>query len=286
MACSRASITVPGSIGSTTTSPGASRENDTRPGPWATLSTNGMPDSSRCFMPPGVSITDMAVASSFHSITWCSKNSASPAPSSTSTTGTTVPSTWATDADQRISVRSRICGACRQPASLTTLRMSSGAPHRSHVVADAGLCPRHQRHWMRWEVSVTPGTLLLRADRLPAEGLVADRDVRLALDLRVEDADLRLALLGGEVDGGQQPVAVVVVEALHGLDVLRPVGARRPEQLQALDEQVRRQPPDQRHLPDEGGRLVLGHVGLVLLVAGEVELEGCELRAEEVALEV
>jgi len=92
MACSRTSSSTPGSMGSTTISPGSSRENETRPGPWATLSTNGIPASNR-LAPPGVSITAMATPSSFHSITWCSKNTASPAPSSMSTTGTTVPST-------------------------------------------------------------------------------------------------------------------------------------------------------------------------------------------------
>src|SRR5579862_2791882 len=246
MACSRASISVPGSTGSTTISPGASRENETRPGPCPTLSTNGIPDRRRCFIPPGVSITDMAVWSSFQSITWCSKNTASPSPSSTSTTGTTVPSTWATLDDHRISVRSRICGACRHPASLTTLRMSRGAPHRSHVVADAGLWPRHQRHWTRWDVSVTPGTLPLggagarpgplrrRAHRLPAERLVAHGHEPLALHHRVEEAGLRLAPVGGEVDRVEQAMAGVVVDAREGADQRGPVGARGPERLQAL----------------------------------------------------
>ena len=93
MACSLTSSSTPGSIGSTTSSPGASREQATRPGPVATLSTNGMPASIR-FIPPGMSITDMDVSSSFHSMTWCSKNTASPGPRLTSATGTTAPSIW------------------------------------------------------------------------------------------------------------------------------------------------------------------------------------------------
>src|SRR5579864_4008478 len=160
---------------------------------------------------------------------------ASPCASSTSTTGTTVPSTWATLADQWISVRSRIWGAWRHPASLTTLRMSSGAPHRSHVVADAGLWPRHQRHWTRWEVSVTPGTLLRRGHRLAAERRRADGHEPLALHRRIEEAELGLAPVGGEVDGVEQAMAVVVVDAREGGDQRRPVGAGRPERLQPLD---------------------------------------------------
>src|SRR5579864_1861524 len=191
---------------------------------------------------------------------------ASPCASSTSTTGTTVPSTWATLADQRISVRSRIWGAWRHPASLTTLRMSSGAPHRSHVVADAGLWPRHQRHWTRWEVSVTPGTLLRRGDRLTAERLVADGGEPLALHHRVVQAQLRRVPVLGEVDRVEEAVAVVVVDAGQAGDQRGPVRARRPEALEPLDQEVGRQPPDQRQLADVRRGLVLGHVGLELLV--------------------
>ena len=71
-ACSRTSSSTPGWMGSTTSSPVASRENAIRPGPRATVMMNGIPAKAR-FMPPPSGITDMATASSFHSITWCSK---------------------------------------------------------------------------------------------------------------------------------------------------------------------------------------------------------------------
>ena len=63
---------MPGCSGSTTSSPGESREKATRPGPYAMVSTNGMPPNIRR-MPPWVGTAMTGVASSFHSITWCSK---------------------------------------------------------------------------------------------------------------------------------------------------------------------------------------------------------------------
>ena len=71
-ACSRTSISMPGCSGNTTISPGASRENATRPGPWAREMLNGIPPMVR-FKPPPVCICDSGAASSFHSRTWCSK---------------------------------------------------------------------------------------------------------------------------------------------------------------------------------------------------------------------
>ena len=93
MACSRTCNRTPGSMGSMTISPGASREKATRPGPVATLNTKGIPARIR-LAPPGMPITDIAVCSSFQSITWCSKNAVSPSPRLTSAIGTTAPSSW------------------------------------------------------------------------------------------------------------------------------------------------------------------------------------------------
>ena len=78
-ACSRTSSSMPGWSGSTTSSPVASREKATRPGPWATLMMNGMPASAR-LTPPVSGSTLIRVASSFQSSTWCSKKIESPAP--------------------------------------------------------------------------------------------------------------------------------------------------------------------------------------------------------------
>ena len=46
-------------------------------------------------------------------------------------------------------------GASRQPESLTLVAGVQGAPQRSHAVVATGLCAWHQRHSTRWPTSVT-----------------------------------------------------------------------------------------------------------------------------------
>ena len=92
----------------------------------------GMPPNIR-FMPPPVDSADSGAASSFHSSTWCSKNTESPWARLISATGTSSPSTWQVLLENLNSVMSRSRGASFQPESLTRLRASSGAPHVPHV---------------------------------------------------------------------------------------------------------------------------------------------------------
>ena len=140
-------------MGITIISPGASRENATRPGPRATLRTNGIPERSR-LAPPGVFITAMGTVSSFHSMVWCSKKTESAGLSVISTTGTTPASSWQVLEAQWNSVRSRRRGAWRHPESVTTSCTSRGAPQRSQVRAELALWAWHHRHWMRCSTSV------------------------------------------------------------------------------------------------------------------------------------
>jgi hypothetical protein len=96
-------------------------------------------------MPPPVGIAVIGVCSSFHSSTWCSKKTASPCASVSSATGTSSPSTWQAEFENRNSVMSRSRGASRQPESLTTSRTSSGAPQAMHDLAPGSFWTLH--HW-------------------------------------------------------------------------------------------------------------------------------------------
>ena len=115
-----------------------------RPGPWATLKMCGMPPSMR-FMPPPVFSADIGTPGSFQSITWCSKNTASPGASAISATGTISPSIWQTELENRNSVMSRSRGASRQPESLTLFFWSRGAPQVWQLVVPGWFCAWH--HW-------------------------------------------------------------------------------------------------------------------------------------------
>jgi len=108
------------------------------------LTTNGIPAIMR-FRPPPVGMADIGAVSSFHSITWCSKNTASPGARLISATGTISPSTWQTLLPKRNSVMSRSRGASRHPESVTRLWASRGAPHTSHAVRSVGFWALH--HW-------------------------------------------------------------------------------------------------------------------------------------------
>ena len=92
----------------------------------------GIPPSIR-FRPPPVGRADSGVLSSFHSSTWCSKNTQSPSARLISATGTSSPSTWQVLLENLNSVMSRSRGASFQPESLTRLRASRGAPQVAHV---------------------------------------------------------------------------------------------------------------------------------------------------------
>ena len=137
-----------GCSGSTTTSPVASRENAMRPGPWATLSTCGMPPIMR-FMPPPVFMADIGTLGSFQSITWCSKNTASPWASASSATGTISPSIWQVELEKRNSVMSRRRGASAQPESETRFFLSSGAPQVKQLVRSGSFWALHHWHSIR-----------------------------------------------------------------------------------------------------------------------------------------
>src|SRR5436305_12366521 len=165
-ACSRTSSSMPGWSGSTTSSPVASREKATRPGPWATLMMNGMPARAR-LTPPVSGRTLIFVASSFHSSTWCSKKIESPCPRLISATGTISPSTWQVLVPNWISVMSRMRGASRHPESLTRFLTSSGAPHDRHAVAVPGFWLLHHWHSMRTSGSLADGWGSVIAHPLP-----------------------------------------------------------------------------------------------------------------------
>ena len=137
-----------GCRGSTTTSPDASLENATRPGPWAIEITMGMPPSMR-FMPPPSDMADSGAASSFHNSTWCSKNTESPWARLISATGTSSPSTWQVLLENLNSVMSLSRGASFQPESLTRLRASSGAPQVPQVVCPLSFWALHHWHSIR-----------------------------------------------------------------------------------------------------------------------------------------
>ena len=137
-----------GCSGSTTTSPAWSRENAMRPGPWAMLSTCGIPPIMR-FMPPPVFMADIGTAGSFHSITWCSKKTASPWARASSATGTSSPSIWQVELEKRNSVMSRSRGASAQPESETRSFLSSGAPHWKQLVRSGSFWALHHWHSIR-----------------------------------------------------------------------------------------------------------------------------------------
>ena len=92
-----------------------------------------MPPSVR-FIPPPVFIAAIGTLGSFHSITWCSKKTASPGASASSATGTISPSTWQVELENRNSVMSRSRGASLQPESETRFFLSSGAPQVVQLV--------------------------------------------------------------------------------------------------------------------------------------------------------
>ena len=94
-------------------------------------------------MPPPVLSAEIGALSSFHSITWCSKNTASPGPRLISATGTSSPSTWQVLLEKRNSVMSRRRGASRQPESETLLRSSCGAPQVRQLTVPGGFCDLH-----------------------------------------------------------------------------------------------------------------------------------------------
>ena len=58
-------------------------------------------------------------------------------------TGTSSPSTWATELANRNSVMSRNRGASRQPESLTRFLPSSGAPQLTQDAVPGAFCTRH-----------------------------------------------------------------------------------------------------------------------------------------------
>ena len=137
-----------GCSGSTTTSPVASRDSAMRPGPWARLSTCGMPPIMR-FMPPPVFMADIGTWGSFQSITWCSKNTASPWARASSATGTISPSIWQVELENRNSVMSRSRGASAQPESETRFFVSSGAPQVKQLVRSVSFWALHHWHSIR-----------------------------------------------------------------------------------------------------------------------------------------
>ena len=92
---------------------------------------------------------DSGCASSFHSRTWCSKNTESPWARLISATGTSSPSTWQVLLENLNSVMSRSRGASFHPESLTRLRASSGAPQVAQVVWPASFCALHHWHSIR-----------------------------------------------------------------------------------------------------------------------------------------
>ena len=110
--------------------------------------TCGMPPSIR-FIPPPVFMADIGTPGSFQSITWCSKNTASPWASAISATGTISPSIWQVELENRNSVMSRSRGASAQPESETRFFRSSGAPQVKQLVRSGSFWALHHWHSIR-----------------------------------------------------------------------------------------------------------------------------------------